>query len=138
MEIILLKRILKGGIGAIIFDILVELWIFIEISYNNKWSFHAFAIACTVLSVLSTKAKCIKNCILNLSVFWMMCVAVWILIELIKSEFKIYSRIFSFELGAGDGFAMIAIYMYSVIIVVSGSIISMLMSWWCQKRSHLK
>lgn len=29
MEIILLKRILKGGIGAIIFDILVELWIFI-------------------------------------------------------------------------------------------------------------
>ena len=138
MEIISLKRILKGGIGAIIFNILVELWIFIEISYNTKWSFHAFAIVCTAFSVLSTKAKCIKNCILNLSVFWTMCVAVWILIELIKSEFKIYSRIFSFELGAGDGFAIISIYMYSIIVVVSGSIISIFISWWCQKRIHLK
>lgn len=134
MERTSLKRILKGLIGAIAFNMMVELWIFIEITYNIQWIFYIFITACMIITVIFTKEQNIKKCLSTLVVFGITCVAIWILVELVKSKFEIYSRIFKFELWAGDGFTMVAIYIYSIIAVIIGSIIAIITSWWCQKR----
>ena len=134
MERTLLKRILKGLIGATVFNMLIQLWIFIELSYSLQWIFYVFITVCMIITVVFTKEQNIKTCLSTLVVFWIVCILIWILVEFIKSEFKINSRIYEFELWAGDGFAMVAIYIYSIIAVIIGSIIAIITSWWCQKR----
>lgn len=134
MERTLLRKILKGLIGAAVFNLLVQLLIFIELSYSVQWIFYVFIAVYMIITVAFTKEQKIKTCLLTLVFFWIACILIWILVEFVKSEFKINSRIYEFELWAGDGFAMVAIYIYSIIAVIIGSIIAIITSWWCQKR----
>lgn len=135
MESSTLKKISKASIGAVIFNIIVEIWIFIDISYNIKWTLFVFACIGISVVVFFIKAQRIKNCIFNSVVFTVICIIVRILMELIKSKFNIYRMIFDFELGAGAGFAMITIYICSIIIVVGAIILSMFLSRWNQKHN---
>lgn len=138
MEQSMWKVILKELIGALVFNILIELWVVIDIAYSIKWSICVFALACIGITVFSVKAQYMKKCALNSVIFGVMCIIIWILIDLMKSNFNFYNRIFSFELGAGDGFLMISIYMYSAVVFISGTIISVLISWWHQKHRDLR
>lgn len=132
------NKFLKELIGAFIFNILIELWIFIDIAYSIKWSICVFTLASVGVTIFSVKAQRMKKCIFNSIIFAIMCIIMWLLIDLMKSNFNFYNKIFSFELGAGDGFLMITIYMYSAIVLISGTIISILISWWHQKHMDLK
>ena len=67
MEHTSLKRTLKGLMGAVIVNMIVELWIFIEIVYNIQWIFYVFITVCMIITVTFTKEKNIIKCLLNLN-----------------------------------------------------------------------
>ena len=138
MKNVALKGTLKELIGAVVFNLLIEAWIIIDIAYNIKWSIYVFALACIGITVFFVKAQHVKKCILNASMFGIMCAVICLLIDQIKFKFGFYDRIFNFELNAGDGLVMITVYVYSVIFFIGGSIISVLLSRRSQKYNKTR
>lgn len=135
MESTKLMRILKAFMGAIVFNVVVELWIVITLAYGyEQLAYVVGSCICILIVVIFLQSQSVKKCIISSIFFAVFCIALWLLIDLIKSEFDIYRRIIGSELWAGAGFGVITIYLNSVFNAFVGILLSVLISRWNQKH----
>lgn len=87
MESTKLMRILKAFMGAIVFYVVVELWIVITLVYDYvQLAYVVGSCICILIVVIFLQMQSVKKCIISSIFFAAFCIALWLLIDLIKSE----------------------------------------------------